>query len=184
MRLLFWIAVFIAAAVASHAAFALFAPPYLFSREVTRMAGTHGANSFFILAPDDQAKLLPGFPRVGVVGLCLFDVSKGDVTLAADLPDGFWVTTMYSARGEALYSLNNRQSGTNVFTVTLSRAPGFIEQLIAATDKEKPEIDSGWTVMSPDAHGLAVVWYPLTEPGLRPQIAEAMMKSRCAPVGG
>ena len=91
---------------------------------------------------------------------------KGNVTLSADLPDGFWITTIYSDKGETIYTVNNRQSGSNVFNVSLSRAPGFIEMLVQATDKERPEIDSGWTVQSPEPQGLAVVWYPLPDRGI------------------
>ena len=121
----------------------------------------------------------PGLPRFGVTGLCVFDVAKGNVTFSADLPEGFWVTTIYTDKAEAIYSVNNRQSGANIFNVSLSRAPNLIEQIIQATDKERPEIDSGWTVMSPEPRGLAVVWYPTPESGLRPIAAEAVARSRC-----
>ncbi|WP_421695811.1 hypothetical protein [Aestuariivirga sp.] len=177
---LFWAAVALAAAVAAHAAFALFVPGWWFSREVSRLSHAHGKNSFFILTPEEQAQLFPGLPRFGVTGVCVFDVAKGDVTFAADLPDGFWVTTIYTDKAEAIYSVNNRQSGANSFTVSLSRAPGLIEQLLKATDKEAAdEIDSGWTVTSPEPKGLAVVWYPTPETGLRAIAAEAVSRSRC-----
>ncbi len=182
MRLhLFWAAVALVAAVAAHAAFALYVPGWWFAREVERISAAHGLNSFFILPPDQQAELFPGLPRFGLTGLCVFDVSQGDVTFSANLPDGFWVTTIYTAKAEPIYSVNNRQSGANSFTVSLSRAPGLIEQIVQATDKERPEIDSGWTVMSPEPRGLAVVWYPAAEPGLRSGVAEQVGRSRCTP---
>jgi uncharacterized membrane protein len=177
---LYWIAVALAAAVLAHAAFVLFVPAYWFSQEVARMAGARGQNTFFILRPEEQAKLFPGLPRNGVTGVCLFDVSSGDVTLAADLPDGFWVTSIYTDRGESIYSVNNRQSGANVFNVSLSLAPGFIDMLIQATNKERPEIDSGWTVLSPRPRGLAVVWYPLPEKALRAVTAESVSRTKCS----
>ncbi len=176
----YWIAVALAAAVATHAAFVLFVPAYWFSQQVHQIAGSNGQNSFFILPPEDQARLFPGLPHNGVTGVCVFDVSKGDVTLSADLPDGFWVTTIYTDRGESIYSVNNRQSGANIFNVTLSLAPGFIDMLIQATDKERPEIDSGWTVMSPRPVGLAVVWYPLPDMALRAVTGDGIARTRCA----
>ena len=45
------------------------------------------------------------------------------MTFAADLPDGFWITTIYTDKAETIYSVNNRQSGANSFTVSLSRRP-------------------------------------------------------------
>ena len=179
MKRLFWVAVTLASAATAHAAFVLFVPSYLFAREVRSIMADAPENSFFILAPQDQARLLPGLPPHSVTGMCMFDVSAGDVTLAADLPDGFWITTIYTDRGDAIYSVNNRQSGSNQFSVSLSLAPGFIDMLIQATDKERPEIDSGWTVQSPEPRGLAVVWYPLPEQAMRPAATTAMKRTRC-----
>ena len=181
MTRLFWIAVALASAVAAHAAFVLFVPTFVFAQEIRQIVAGHGENSFFILPPADQARLFPGLPRQGTMGVCVFDVSQGDVMLAADLPDGFWITTIYTDLGDAIYSVSNRQSGSNVFSVRLSLAPGLIDMLIQATDKERPEIDSGWAVLSPERRGLAVVWYPLPDEALRASTAAAMMRSRCGP---
>jgi uncharacterized membrane protein len=179
IRHLFWLAAAVFTALATHAAFALFIPGWWFSRSIESMAAEHGRNSFFVLSPEEQAKLFPGLPRFGVTGLCFFDISEGGVTFSANLPEGFWVTTIYTGKADAIYSVNNRQSGANAFTVSLSRAPDLVEQIIQATGKERPEIDSGWTVMSPEPRGLAVVWYPTPESGLRPIAAAAVARSRC-----
>lgn len=179
MKRLYWFAVAFVTAIAAHAAFMLFVPAYRFSHEIGGMVADHGDNHFFILPPEDQAALFPAFPPQGVTGICLFDVSKGDVTLAADLPAGFWITTVYTDHGEAIYSVNNRQSGSDVFSVTLSLAPGFIDMLIQATNKDRPEIDSGWTVLSPEPRGLVVVWYPLAEFAMRTSTIKRMERSRC-----
>lgn len=180
MRHLFWAAVALVTAATAHAAFALYVPGWWFSRTVEAMAAAHGENSFFILTPDEQARLFPGLPRFGVTGLCIFDVSQGGVTFSANLPDGFWVTTIYTDKAEAIYSVNNRQSGANMFNVSLSRAPSLIEQVIQASGSERPEIGSGWTVETPETKGLAVIWYPTPESGLRPIAAEAVARSRCS----
>ena len=175
---LFWAAVALMAAIAAHAAFALYVPGWWFSRAVAKLAEAHGVNSFFILDDAEQAKLFPGLPRFGVTGVCVFDVSHGNVTFSADLPDGFWVTTIYTGKAEPIYAVNNRQSGANQFTVRLSKAPGFLEQIMQATQKEAAEIDTGWTVQSPEAKGLAAVWYPVAEAGLKPIAAQAVARSR------
>ncbi len=177
---LFWAAAALAAAIAAYAAFALYVPGWWFSRSLARLAAVHGQNTFFILDAAEQAKLFPGLPRFGVTGVCLFDVSKGDVTFSADLPDGFWLTTIYTSKAEPVYSVNNRQSGENMFSVRLSQAPGLLEQVMQATEKEAADTGTGWTVESPEARGLAVVWYPVADTGLRPVAAKAVARSRCA----
>ena len=54
-RHLFWAVVALAAAVAAHAAFALYVPGWWFSRQVEKLALTNGRNSFFIMTPQQQA---------------------------------------------------------------------------------------------------------------------------------
>jgi uncharacterized membrane protein len=181
-RHVFWVTVALVVAVTAHTAFTLFVPGWWFSRTVERLSAQHGENTFFILSPDEQADIFPGLPRLGVTGLCVFDVGEADVTFSANLPEGFWVTTIYTDKAEAIYSVNNRQSGANSFNVSLSLAPTLIEQVIQSTDGERPEIDSGWTVTSPERRGLAVIWYPTPESGLRPLAAEAVARSRCTTV--
>jgi uncharacterized membrane protein len=177
---LFWAAVALAAAVAANAAFTLFVPGWWFSRTVAKLAAANGVNSFFILDDTQQAQLFPGLPRAGVTGVCLFDLTQGDVTFSANLPDGYWITTIYTDKAEPIYSVNNRQSGADMFNVSLSKAPSFVEKILQSTQKETAEIDTGWTVQSPEAKGLAVVWYPVAEPGLKSMAARAVARSRCA----
>lgn len=179
MRHFFGLMVALAAGVTAHAAFLLYAPASFLAYGVNRMTAEHGANAFFILRQEDQASLFPGLPIDDVVGACLYDVSAGPVTFSADLPQGLWVATIYTDKAEPIYSVNDRQSGASQFSVSLSRAPGLIEAVLKATDKEQPEIDSGWTVMSPRPRGLVVVWYPVGEAAMRPALAEAVQKSTC-----
>lgn len=179
MLRLYWMVVALVMAVAVHVAFVLFAPASWFALHAETMARTAGVNRFFVVEPEDQVRLFPALPRHSVVGACLYDVSEGNVTLSAVVPDGLWVTTIYSSRGKALYSVNNRQSGADTFAVSVARAPGFIELLLQATDKERPEIDSGWTVMSPEARGLAVIWYPMADAAQRETVAQGLSRSRC-----
>jgi uncharacterized membrane protein len=176
----YWILVALVTAIAAHAAFVLMVPGHQFAQVTSEMARGHDDNSFFILPAPFQAQLFPSLPRQSVTGVCVFDVSAADVTFNANLPEGFWVTTIYTGHGKPIYSVNNRQSGSSTFAVSLSLAPSFIDLVLQATDKERPEIDSGWTVSSPEPHGLIVIWYPLPDGAMRPQIEAAMMRSSCS----
>ena len=62
-RHLFWLLVAVVAGVVAHTAFALFVPGWWFSRQVAALSHAHGKNSFFILSPEEQARLFPGLPR-------------------------------------------------------------------------------------------------------------------------
>jgi uncharacterized membrane protein len=184
-RHLFWAVVALALALAAHAAFALYVPGWWFSRQLERLALAHGWNSFFVMAPEQQADLFPGLPRAGVAGLCLFDVSQSDVSFTASLPPGPWVASIYTSHAEPIYAVNNRQSGTDTFSLRLSLAPGLIDQILGAAPKDSLEdLASGWTVMPPEPRGLAVLWFPAAEAGVRAAAAEVIGRSRCAPLTG
>jgi uncharacterized membrane protein len=181
MKFIFWFAAAFFSAAAAHAAFILTVPSYSLDRTIARLSAASGRNAFFILPPDEQARLLPAYPQLSVVGVCAFDVSDSDVSLTASLPDGFWTLTIYSNRGDVIYSVNNTQTGTNSFTVALSRAPDLLEMLQQATEKEPIDADTGWTVSSPASRGLAVLWYPVAEVAQRAGIMRGMSKTVCRP---
>lgn len=178
MRLLFWLFTAAVLGIASHAATLLFAPRYTLERSLN--SALDGArNSFAILTPEAQQRLLPDYPAEAVFGLCRFDLQKGPVTLKADLPDRFWVLAVYSASGKTLYTVNDQQSGVNNFTLRLVRAPGLLETF-TAKDDEDAVTDLAWKVASPDRRGLALVWVPLSDAAQRTSLAAALSKTSCA----
>ena len=61
---LFWLVVAIVAGIVAHTAFALFVPGWWFSRQVAALSHAHGKNSFFILSPEEQARLFEPFVRL------------------------------------------------------------------------------------------------------------------------
>lgn len=179
MRLLFWMLTAAVLGVAAHAATLLFAPRYTFERSLnSAFDGT--SNSFAILTPEAQQRLLPDYPSEAVFGLCRFDLDGGPVTLQADLPDRFWVLAVYSADGQTIYTVNDRQSGVNNFTLRLVRAPGLLEMFTAKEEEEDTVTDLAWKVASPEATGLALVWVPLSDAAQRPSLAAAVAKTSCA----
>jgi uncharacterized membrane protein len=178
MRILFWICAAAVLGIASHAATLLFAPRYTFERNLD--SAVDGArNSFAILTPEAQRRLLPDYPSEAVFGICRFDLRQGPVTLKADLPDRFWVLAVYSSSGKTLYTVSDRQSGVNNFTLRLVRAPGLLETF-TAKDDEDAVTDLAWKVASPDMRGLALVWVPLSDAAQRNSLATALSKTSCA----
>jgi uncharacterized membrane protein len=93
-----------------------------------------------------------------------------------------WTLTIYSASGDTVYSLNDRQSGTNRFTVKLSLAPSLLEML-SQTGSEDLTGATGWEVETPEPTGLAVVWVPAQEKAMRRNLEQILEASRCGPAG-
>jgi uncharacterized membrane protein len=178
MNRLFWSAAAVLLAIAVHAAFMLVVPSYALQRSVARISGYSDANAFFVLPLEEQSRLFPSYPKFSVVGLCAFDVSNSKLDLSASLPPGYWTLTIYSSAGDVIYALNDRQSGTSTFTVNVSRAPGLVEMLTQPAQDDLAST-TGWSVKASDPTGFAVLWQPVSDPGLRAKVVQAFEKSSC-----
>ncbi len=181
MARLYWIITAAVLAVAVHAAYMLLAPARAFERNVERIAGEAGRNAFFVIPPDEQNRLFPAFPSSDLFGACAFDVSAAKVALAAQLPKAMWTLTVYSGAGDVIYVLNDRQSGVDSFTVTLSLAPSLIEMLQQAGSEDAGGT-TGWDVQTAKPKGIAVLWVSIAEPELRPAWEAILRQSSCKTV--
>lgn len=178
MRLLFWAFTAAVLGIAAHVSTLLFAPRYTLDRSL-RVALDASPNSFAVLTRTAQAQLLPDYPSNAVFGVCRYDVSKGPVTFNANMPDRFWALAVYAADGQTLYTVNDRQSGVNTFTLKLVRAPGLLEAFTVKDDEDQVT-DQAWKVASPEKSGVALVWVPFSDPAQRASVAAALSKSSCS----
>lgn len=178
MRLLFWAFTAMVLGIAAHVATLLFAPRYTLERSL--QVSLDGApNSFTVLTRAAQAELLPDYPSDAVFGICRYDLSKGSVTLNANMPDRFWALAVYAADGQTLYTVNDRQSGVNNFTLKLVRAPGLLEAFTVKDDEDQVT-DQAWKVASPEKRGVALVWVPFSDPAQRASLSAALAQSNCS----
>ena len=177
LRNLYWLIAAVTLAVVVHISMVLFAPGFLFERNLDRLASDVPDNKFFILPLEAQRKIFPEYPSGTVFGLCRFNLTSGPITLNANLPDGIWALTVYSRLGKTLYTVNDKQSGINTFSLQLAMAPGILD-LFAAKD-DNPVASSGWKVLSSDARGFALFWVPSTDQAMRESRSETLSKSFC-----
>jgi uncharacterized membrane protein len=172
-------------AVAVHICYVLFAPAIAFEKKLSIMTQGQEDNSFAVLDPGVQGSLVLGASPDDVVGLCKLDLSAGKLLLNADLPSTYWTLTVYSSGGQQVYALTDAQSGAQQFTVDFSRAKGIIEQLFGKGDPEDQLGDNlGWHAEVSGQTGLAVIWVPVSDPLLRPSVAELVKKTKCLPASG
>ena len=182
MSRIFWLALFLAAAVATHAGYVLTYPARNFERKVVAAIGSETVNVFDILTAATIPQIFPAYTPNDVVAICRFDVSNGKVEITSKLPRGYWTLSVFSQRGRQLYSMTDTQAGDNSFRVELSLAPDILEQVIAAVNDngEPPEItDAGWRVLTAEPKGIAVIWVPVADPMFRAAALVAMRQSRC-----
>jgi uncharacterized membrane protein len=178
-RRFYWLAAAVFSALATHTAMIAFLPAITLKPAIARISREAGPNRFFLIGEEDRQKLFPSFPSSSVAGACAFDVSKGTVELQAGMPPGFWTLTIYSSAGDVIYVLNDSQSGTGSFTVSLNKAPGLLEMLLG-NQQDDSQAATGWTVNAADPQGLAVLWQPLIDPALRATTERAIAATRCS----
>ncbi len=180
MARLYWIFTSLVLAIAVHAGYVLVAPSYALHRSLDALVAEMGVNRFFILQPRDQARLFPAFPPEHVFGACAFDLADTKIALSANMPGGMWTLTIYSATGDVFYTLNDTQSGTGSFTVSLSLAPSLVDMITQAGTEDSVNI-TGWEVNTNEPTGLAVFWIPVSEEAMRADVINTLGVTQCRP---
>jgi uncharacterized membrane protein len=177
----FWIVAALLTGVIVHICYVLFAPGFLFARQLEHSTTGKPYNSFFISSVADQSALLPAATSKSVVGICKFDLSNGSVELNAKLPRSYWTLSVYSQSGRQVYALNDVQAGTSEFKIELAKTKTFFQQLMGnGRAEDATQIENlGWHAETSEPRGIAVIWIPLADELMRPQIESIMAGSTC-----
>ena len=178
----YWFLLFIASAIATHAAYVLYYPGYNFDSKLEAAVGADSRNRMMMLSPAQVGKLFPAFATSDIVAMCRYDLTKGPMQIAAKLPRGYWTFSIFTVKGRQVYSLTDAQAGEDSFTVDLLQSPDLIAQLKGALDDggESEAINNvGWKVQTPDARGIAVIWVPVADPIFRSTTLAAVRNTTC-----
>jgi uncharacterized membrane protein len=165
-------------AIISHIAYVLFVPQLEMTRLMSESVQAAGINRFAVLAAGDQEVILKESGRIGIAGLCPFDLADGTLIFDAALPDAIWSFSVYSEDGKDAYAINEAQAGTNRFRLKIKQSPSLLAMFMGDTG-DTGTIGDGWTATMQSRRGLAVVWVALDDRNLRNAYAEVMKKSTC-----
>jgi uncharacterized membrane protein len=183
MGRVFWIITAAFFGVAVHICYVLFAPGITFEKTLSAIMRDQGDNTFAVVDPAVQTKLVQGASSSDVVGLCKLNLSVGKLLLNADLPATYWTLTVYDGEGQQVYALTDAQSGAQQFTVDFTKAKGLTEQLFGKGDPEDVGENLGWHAEVAGQKGLVVIWVPVSDPLLRPGVADLVKKTKCLAAG-
>ena len=179
----FWLIVAILVAVITHVSYVLFAPSFSFQRQLSAATDAKPYNQFFVADPANQTLLWPAATSKSVIGICKFDLNAGSVELNAKLPRSYWTLSVYAQSGRQVYALNDVQAGTLDFKVELSKTKTFFQQLVGnsrADDATQIE-NLGWHAETSEPRGVAVIWIPIADELMRPQVEKIIAGSSCKP---
>jgi uncharacterized membrane protein len=177
--MLFWAAVALVLGAVAHLSYVLIAPTYAMQRLMGGNPEEGNANRFVLLDGPEQMRLLGETDGEAVTGKCLFDISKGELSVMAEMPDTFWSLTLYSNKGADLYTINDRQAGIDKFKLTVKRAPSVMELLSSDQAEKARAFGDGWSVEIPESYGIAVFWVALDYPEQRKLFADILSRSSC-----
>jgi uncharacterized membrane protein len=176
----FWIVSGLVLAVIVHLSYVLVGTRFAVRDMIATEAQAAVNDQLTILAPEEQLRLLGESPDNAVAGQCRFDLKGGVMAIDAAMPDGFWSLTIYSQSGEEVYSINDRQAGTNRFKLTVKRAPTLLSFFTSNdTPDVKPSENEGWSAEISADRGFAVFWAALDQPQMRASVARALERSSC-----
>src|SRR5690348_15276379 len=97
MRSLFFgLAVALLIGAVSHLSYVLIAPSFAMQRLIGAGEDNTPVNRLVLLDAAEQMRLLGETEREAVSAKCLFDISQGELSVAAEMPDTFWSLTVYS----------------------------------------------------------------------------------------
>lgn len=178
----YWLLLFLASTIATHAGYVLYYPGYNFDTKIEAAMGPESRNKMVLLSSAQVAKLFPAYATSDIVAMCRYDLSLGPMKISARLPRGYWTFSIFTVKGRQVYSLTDAQAGESTFTVDLLQAPDLIAQIKGALDDggEAEAIgEVGWKVETPEARGIAVIWVPVADPIFRGATLAAVRNSTC-----
>jgi uncharacterized membrane protein len=176
----FWVLLSLVLAVVVHLTYMLYEPSRNFEKTLQALTKGDKQLSFKILSPSQQSSLLPFATSHDVVGVCLYDLRKGAIKIDGQAPNGFWNFSIFTSRGRQVYDLNDTQVETNHFVVELKPAAGMLSQVMGNADGETAAFtDAGWQVEVSEKQGLAILWAPLHDALLRPNVEAVVKQSSC-----
>jgi uncharacterized membrane protein len=179
LRVIFWPFIAALVAVVTHLSYVLFVPTRNFSASIDEALKAQKVNEFAILDGDLQTRLMPFVSESDLVILCKYDVTDGPVRLSMNVPDGYWTLAVYTIHGRQVYALNDRQADARSFSVKLSRAKSFLEQLTGSDESEANLENVGWRVDLAEDRGLAFLWMPQGDKWQRSEDMAELKKSSC-----
>src|SRR5207253_2324965 len=86
---LYWIAVALLIGAVSHLSYVLIAPSFAMQRLMGGSKEDSQINRFVLLDATEQLRLLGETPTEALSGKCIFDISKGELSVAAEMPHTF-----------------------------------------------------------------------------------------------
>jgi uncharacterized membrane protein len=191
-RLLFWLLAAILLGAGTHLATVLFSPAVSMASVMSRFHAAAPLNRMTVLGPEILGTVLREPNPDIVYAVCPYDLQAGDLLIDASIPEFYWALSIYSNRGDNVYTLNDQQAGVSRLRFRLQlEKPAFDLQEVITGDEDAEEAaevqiqtkDDTVLVKTPTADGLVMLRAFLPDQAYRARVTEQLAASSCATAG-
>ncbi|MBA4203386.1 MAG: DUF1254 domain-containing protein [Polymorphum sp.] len=134
---------------------------------------------FHVLPPitggEELAPMLDPAMRHAV---CWFRLEDGPLTLAANVDSPFWSMALFNGRGEVVYSLNNRTSGSGALAMLVLTS----SQLSILRENPPENLDEMIVIETDQNEGFALLRAFVPDAAADPVLADELGAARCADI--
>ena len=172
MRLLYWTAMFLLMTLVTHVAYVLFAPRLGARALVREMRVELDEGRLHMLSPQTLKRIVRHPVDTTIYAACMLSLEERDAILRGASLRGLWMLTVYSERGDVIYTISDRH---------VPPGPLHIRFELKQVDEQKgeialPKLEERRMVVPLDArHALLLLeawpWHPGQYEVLRAQVA-------------
>lgn len=172
-----WVPAAVAALGLIHIVAVLAMPHVANESAVQRLAASLPINRMHVLAPvGPDAQPIPFLPPDVRYAVCVYDVTNGPVTVAANLADATWSIALYTPLADNYYTLAAKDLRRGGVAITIA-LPSDRPVDAAATPQGG---DSHTRVTSPQRRGLAVIRAPMQGLAFNAMIEAELKRATCS----
>jgi len=189
-RLIFWLFAAILLGAGTHLATVLFSPAVSMVSVMSRFHSAAPTNQMTVLGPDVLGTVLREPNPDIVYAVCPYDIAAGDLRIDASIPEFYWALSIYSERGDNVYTLNDQQAGVSHlrFQLQLERPVLDLQEMVSGDEEEEEAAavkiqtkDDTVLVKTPTSSGVVMLRAFLPDQAYRARVTEQLSASSCSP---
>lgn len=158
----------------------IFALPQLAQNDAyARLSGLGKTNEIVQVAdPTPFDSLLPRLDPGFVFAACIFDLSRGPLSISVPTTPDLTSVAFYTRQGRVFYSLNDRAAARRSIDLQLMTGP---QRALLSRDEDVTAADL-LVIESPATQGIVFIRAFVREEGARRNVRELLAAAKCGPV--
>ncbi len=177
-KVLFWSTSIFLLASAVHIVTAVVMPRLEREKTLESIVSSVSSNQLTLVNSEKRDTfILQGVPPDLAIAICPFDISAAPLSITAPLPGSYWSVSIFNLEGENIYTINDKQVGTDQFSALIMREA---EQIIQAEDAPQRK-GEGIVIRSQTDQGIVLLRTFVPDRAALPRVEDVLAQTHCAP---